>query len=424
MAKYVPKGVIQTPDLVGRAYEMDMQRFGLARQLAEEEQKKQAAASAIVAKEKKTYLRNPELRRIAQEAWDGRTRAGYEYTLNPNPLTKSAYDEANSLYLESAAQAKVLDDQEWETTTRFLASKPTDYPFTREEVADMYSTYNQNFVGIDPQTFVASPLSPFILRKTDDVPLIAPDKLADSIVGDVKDLFDTNPSYRNEDGSLNYAKAIDYVNTRVQKEVENNPDKTGVWGALNEKMIPTNDIQRYAGFSEDEKAGFQSGFSEAVVSLAEPRIAGMAGKEKVEKKGAGYPSLYSALRADKRTIGKEMFGPQVPEVGVYEGKLDAFSGNIYKLPQQAFIKGDEYTITEFGRDNRGNIVVRKQKEEVVPTAFGTSVIEYQDLGWYRANTEDLNLMKNRMKNFYDDYIGAESVSSQEASQPTKKAVLD
>ena len=60
----------------------------------------------------------------------------------------------------------------------------------------------------------------------------------------------------------------------------------------------------------------------------------------------------------------------------------------------------------------------------MPTAFGTSVIEYQDLGWYRANTEDLNLMKNRMKNFYDDYIGAESVSSQEASQPTKKAVLD
>jgi hypothetical protein len=305
MAKYVPKGVIQTPDLVGRAYEMDMQRFGLARQLAEEEQKKQAAASAMIAKEKKTYLRNPELRRIAQEAWDGRTAAGYEYTMNPNPLTKSAYDEANSLYLESAAQAKVLDDQEWETMGRFLASKPTDYPFTREEVTDMYSTYNRNFTGVDPQTFIAAPLSPFILRKTDDIPLIAPDKLADSIVDDVKDLFDTNPSYRNENGSLNYAKAIDYVNTRVQKEVENNPDKTGVWGALNEKMIPTNDIQRYAGFGEGEKADFQQKFSEAVVSLAEPRISGMAGIEKVEKKGSGYPSLYAALRSDRRELLEE-----------------------------------------------------------------------------------------------------------------------
>jgi hypothetical protein len=92
-----------------------------------------------------------------------------------------------------------------------------------------------------------------------------------------------------------------------------------------------------------------------------------------------------------------MFGPQVPEIGEFEGKVDTFTGDLYKLPQQAFIKGDEYTITEFGKDSRGNIVVRKQKEEVVPTAFGTSVIEYQDLGWYRANTEDLNLMKNRMK---------------------------
>jgi hypothetical protein len=418
MAKYVPKGVIQTPDLVGRAYEMDMQRFGLARQLAEEEQKKQAAASAMIAKEKKTYLRNPELRRIAQEAWDGRTAAGYEYTMNPNPLTKSAYDEANSLYLESAAQAKVLDDQEWETMGRFLASKPTDYPFTREEVTDMYSTYNRNFTGVDPQTFIAAPLSPFILRKTDDIPLIVPDKLADSIVDDVKDLFDTNPSYRNENGSLNYAKAIDYVNTRVQKEVENNPDKTGVWGALNEKMIPTNDIQRYAGFGEGEKADFQQKFSEAVVSLAEPRISGMAGIEKVEKKGSGYPSLYAALRPDRRNIG--IVGPVEDPVG----ELFNFSGSIYKLPQQAFIKGDEYTITEFGKNDAGELVVRKQQQKSVPTAFGTSVIEYEDLGWYRANTEDINLMKNRMKGFYDDYIGSESVSSQEVKQPKKKAVLD
>jgi hypothetical protein len=418
MAKYVPKGVIQTPDLVGRAYEMDMQRFGLARQLAEEEQKKQAAASAMIAKEKKTYLRNPELRRIAQEAWDGRTAAGYKYTMNPNPLTKSAYDEANSLYLESAAQAKVLDDQEWETMGRFLASKPTDYPFTREEVTDMYSTYNRNFTGVDPQTFIAAPLSPFILRKTDDIPLIVPDKLADSIVDDVKDLFDTNPSYRNENGSLNYAKAIDYVNTRVQKEVENNPDKTGVWGALNEKMIPTNDIQRYAGFGEGEKADFQQKFSEAVVSLAEPRISGMAGIEKVEKKGSGYPSLYAALRPDRRNIG--IVGPVEDPVG----ELFNFSGSIYKLPQQAFIKGDEYTITEFGKNDAGELVVRKQQQKSVPTAFGTSVIEYEDLGWYRANTEDINLMKNRMKGFYDDYIGSESVSSQEVKQPKKKAVLD
>jgi hypothetical protein len=410
MAKYVPKGVIQTPDLVGRAYEMDMQRFGLARQLAEEEQKKQAAASAMIAKEKKTYLRNPELRRIAQEAWDGRTAAGYEYTMNPNPLTKSAYDEANSLYLESAAQAKVLDDQEWETMTRFLASKPTDYPFTREEVVDMYSTYNRNFTGVDPQTFIAAPLSPFILRKTDDVPLVAPDKLADSIVGDVKDLFDTNPSYRNEDGSLNYAKAIDYVNTRVQKEVENNPDKAGVWGALNEKMIPTNDIQRYAGFGEGEKADFQQKFSEAVVSLAEPRIAGMAGQEKVEKKGSGYPSLYAALRPDRRKIG--ITGPVEDPVG----ELFNFSGNIYKLPQQAFIKGDEYIITEFGKNDAGELVVRKQQPKTLVTEYGTTEIEYDDLGWYRADTEDLNLMKNRMKNFYDEYVGAESVSSQQGKE--------
>lgn len=414
MAKYVPKGVIETPDLLGRAYEMDMQRFGLARQLAEDEQKRQAAASAIVAKEKKTYLRNPEFRRIAQEAWNGRTQAGYEYTLNPTPLTKAAYDEANSLYLETAAKAKVLDDQEWETTTRYLASKPSDYPVTRQEFGEMYSMYNQGFVGLDPQSFISAPLEPFIVQKTDDIPLITPDKMAESSYGDVIELLKNNPSYRNEDGSLNYKKAMDYVNNRFKKEVQNNPDKTGLWGALNERMLPVNDIQRYNAFSEEEKAGFQEKWIEASVALVEPRIAGMASKEKVEKKGAGYPSGYAALRPDRRKIG--ITGPAEGPVG----ELFNFSADIYNLPANLFIKGDEYVITEFGRNDAGEIVVRKKQPRTFLSEYGTTEMEYEDLGWYRADTEDLNLMKNRMKNFYDEYVGAESVSSQKGKQQSSK----
>ena len=421
MAKYVPKGVIQTPDLVGRAYEMDMQRFGLARQLAEEEAKKQAQAAAMVSKEKKEYIRNPELRRITQEAWDARTSAGYAYAMNPSPSGLAQYNQANDLYLNTAGQAKALDDKEWSTITSYRAGRPTDYPYTEAEVSSLYGIYNESLRGLNPVTFNQIAVEPFILPKTDDVDILTPNVVAEKVVGDVIDLFESDPAYRNENGTLNKQKAFSYISDRLGKEVEIAPERTGVWGALNQKMIPVEDRGRYNTFTEDQQSEFQKSWIDATNSLITPRIAGLMDKEDAKKTGSGWPSLYAGLRADERAIGQEAFGPQIPEVGKYEGKLDAFSGNIYKLPTQAFIKGDEYIITEFGRDARGNVVVRKQKEVAVPTAFGTSVMEYEDFGWYRANTEDLNLMKNRMKGFYDDYIGSESVSSQE---PTKKAVLD
>lgn len=410
MAKYVPRGVIQTPDLVGRAYEMDMQRFGLARQLAEEEAKKQAQAAAMVSKEKKEYIRNPELRRITQEAWDSRTAAGYAYAMNPSPSALAQYNQANDLYLNTAGQAKALDDKEWSTTTSYLAGKPTDYPYTKEEVSSMYSMYNQSLRGLNPVTFNQVAIEPFILPKTDDVDILTPNVVAEKVVGDVIDLFESDPAYRNENGTLNKQKAFSYINERLGKEVEIAPERTGVWGALNQKMIPVEDRGRYNTFTQDQQADFQKSWIDATNSLITPRIAGLMDKDDAKKTGSGWPSLYAGLRGDRRKIG--VVGPVEDPVG----ELFNFSGNIYKLPQQAFIKGDEYTITEFGKNDAGELVVRKQQEKSVPTAFGTSVIEYEDLGWYRANTEDLNLMKNRMKGFYDDYIGSESVSSQQGKE--------
>lgn len=410
MAKYVPRGVIQTPDLVGRAYEMDMQRFGLARQLAEEEAKKQAQAAAMVSKEKKEYIRNPELRRITQEAWDARTAAGYAYAMNPNPSALAQYNQANDLYLNTAGQAKALDDKEWSTTTSYLAGKPTDYPYTKEEVSSMYSMYNQSLRGLNPVTFNQVAIEPFVLPKTDDVDILTPNAIADKVVRDVEDLFENDPSFRNENGTLNKQKAFSYINQRLGKEVEIAPEQTGVWGALNQKMIPVEDRGRYNTFTEDQQSEFQKSWIDATNSLITPRIAGLMDKEDAKKTGSGWPSLYAGLRGDRRKIG--VVGPVEDPIG----ELFNFSGNIYKLPQQAFIKGDEYTITEFGKNDAGELVVRKQQEKSVPTAFGTSVIEYEDLGWYRANTEDLNLMKNRMKGFYDDYIGSESVSSQQGKE--------
>ena len=416
MAKYVPKGVIQTPDLVGRAYEMDMQRFGLARQLAEEEAKKQAQAAAMVSKEKKQYIYNPELRRIVQEAWDDRTAAGYAYAMNPSPSGLAQYNQANDLYLNSAGKAKALDDVFWNTNRSYEAGKRSDFPYAEGEVPQLAIQWNNQLVGLNPSGFVDTDVKPFVLRKTDDVDILTPNAIADKVVRDVEDLFENDPSFRNENGTLNKQKAFSYINQRLGKEVEIAPEQTGVWGALNQKMIPVEDRGRYNTFTEDQQSEFQKSWIDATNSLITPRIAGLMDKDDAKKTGSGWPSLYAGLRADERAIGQEAFGPQIPEVGKYEGKLDAFSGNIYKLPAQAFIKGDEYIITEFGRDARGNVVVRKQKEVAVPTAFGTSVMEYEDFGWYRANTEDLNLMKNRMKGFYDDYIGSESVSSQQGKE--------